>query len=75
MDANVPAAFLASLVGNTVHVKSKWGPVYVGTLVSCDPYMNLQLRDAVEKAKQETELGDMLLRNNNVLYIREVPKE
>ncbi|KAH9601710.1 LSM domain [Trypanosoma melophagium] len=75
MDANVPAAFLASLVGRKVHVKSKWGPVYVGTLVSCDPYMNLQLRDTVEKAKQETELGEMLLRCNNVLYIREAPQE
>lgn len=72
MDSNVPAAFLHSLMGRTVHVKSKWGPVYIGTLISCDSFMNLQLRDAVERAKEDTELGEMLLRNNNILYIREV---
>ncbi|AIO02054.1 sm-f snRNP core complex protein, putative [Leishmania panamensis] len=71
MEANVPGAFLHSLVGKKVLVKSKWGPVYEGNLVSCDTFMNLQLRDAVEHAKQDTELGEMLLRNNNILYIRE----
>ncbi|CCW68947.1 unnamed protein product [Phytomonas sp. Hart1] len=73
MDEDIPATFLCSLIGHKVHVKSKWGPVYSGTLVSCDAYMNLQLSDAVESAKEETTLGEMLLRNNNILYIREVP--
>ncbi|KAG5467586.1 hypothetical protein CUR178_01230 [Leishmania enriettii] len=71
MEANVPGAFLHSLVGKKVLVKSKWGPVYEGNLASCDTFMNLQLRDAVEHAKQDTELGEMLLRNNNILYVRE----
>ncbi|TPP44705.1 LSM domain family protein [Leishmania donovani] len=71
MEANVPGAFLHSLIGKNVLVKSKWGPVYEGNLVSCDTFMNLQLRNAVEHAKQDTELGEMLLRNNNILYIRE----
>ncbi|CCW61366.1 unnamed protein product [Phytomonas sp. EM1] len=74
MDENIPAAFLCSLIGRNVHIKSKWGPIYSGTLVSCDPYMNLQLSDAVESAKEETSLGEMLLRHNNILYIREAPK-
>lgn len=68
---NTPALFLASLVGRKVQAKSKWGPVYEGTLVSVDTFMNLQIRDAVEKADEEAALGEMLLRNNNVLYIRE----
>lgn len=71
MEANIPSGFLFSLVGRTVHVKSKWGPVYIGTLVSCDSYMNMQLRDTIERTKEDTELGEMLLRNNNILYVRE----
>lgn len=74
MEANIPAAFLFSLIGRTVHVKSKWGPVYIGTLVSCDNYMNLQLRNSIERTKEDAELGEMLLRNNNILYIREAPE-
>lgn len=73
MDANIPAAFLSSLVGHSVCIKSKWGPIYTGTLVSCDSFMNVQLKNAVERAKEETVLGEMLLRNNNILYIREAP--
>lgn len=69
MDENTPAGFLQSLVGQKVHIKSKWGPVYTGLLDSCDAFMNVLLRDGVEKGKQETELGEMLLRSNNILFI------
>lgn len=70
-ELNTPAGFLDSLVGRKVQIKSKWGPVYCGILVSCDSFMNVQLRDGVEKGKRETALGDMLLRNNNILHISE----
>lgn len=67
-----PSQMLKTLVGQIVSVKSKWGPLYVGTLVSVDKYMNLQIRGCVEQtARGESgELGETLLRCNNVLYIR-----
>ncbi|CAD2216573.1 small nuclear ribonucleoprotein F [Angomonas deanei] len=71
MDENIPAAFLSSLVGKNISVRSKWGCIYTGQLVSVDDFFNLQIKDAKEIAKETTELGEMLLRNNNILYIRE----
>jgi small nuclear ribonucleoprotein F len=69
-----PAALLKSLCGRQIVVKSKWGPKYVGTLISCDSYMNLQLTDAEEQASAGNSfLGDVLFRCNNILFIREVP--
>mmetsp|Transcript_1735 Transcript_1735/g.1831 ORF Transcript_1735/g.1831 Transcript_1735/m.1831 type:complete len:80 (-) Transcript_1735:118-357(-) len=69
-----PATMLQQLVGEHVSVQSKWGPVYAGVLVSVDRYMNLQIKDCVEIANgTEGELGETLLRCNNVLYIRKAP--
>ena len=71
-----PTAFLQSLIGKQVSVKSKWGATYVANLVSIDTYMNLQLRDCDEHAGAEkTRMDDVLLRCNNVLYIRELKKD
>lgn len=71
MEGQTPSAMLQSLVGQRIAVKTKWGPVYKGTLVSLDSFMNLQLRDAVEESKNSVgELGEMLLRCNNILYLR-----
>ena len=69
-----PAAMLKGLYGRQIALKSKWGQQYVGTLISCDSYMNLQLSDTEEQsAKDTTTLGEVLFRCNNILYIREVP--
>lgn len=69
-----PSKMLKSLVGQRVSVKTKWGPLYVGTLVAVDKYMNLQIRGCIEQTAQgEGELGETLLRCNNVLYIRKAP--
>lgn len=66
-----PSQMLKALVGQVVSVKSKWGPLYQGTLVAVDKYMNLQIRGCVEQTAQgEGDLGETLLRCNNVLYIR-----
>jgi small nuclear ribonucleoprotein F len=80
MTAVNPAPFLKSLVGKKVIVKSKWGPQYVATLISCDAFMNLHLGGCVEHcggADDEEELAEMqdvLIRCNNVMYVREVPE-
>lgn len=51
----------------------KWGQEYRGLLVSTDSYMNFQLSGAEEWINDEMagELGDVMIRCNNVLYIRD----
>lgn len=59
-----------------VMVKLKWGMEYKGTLLSVDPYMNVQLDGAEEFVDGEFagQLGEILIRCNNVMYIRGVPE-
>ena len=56
-----------------------WRPshVLVGYLVSVDSYMNLQLASTEEwiDGQFSGQLGEVLIRCNNVLYIRGVPEE
>lgn len=58
-------------------MRLKWGMEYRGTLVSVDGYMNLQLADADEWAdgRSTGALGEVLIRCNNVLYLRAAPAE
>lgn len=67
-----PKPFLASLVGKPVIVKLKWGMEYRGRLASVDNYMNVQLEDSEEwiDGALAGQLGEILIRCNNVLYIR-----
>eukprot|EP01036_Dinobryon_divergens_P024044 gene24044-32458_t len=69
-----PKPFLNSLTGQPVIVKLKWGMEYKGILLAIDSYMNLQLADTEEFIDGELSgnLGEVLIRCNNVLYIREV---
>lgn len=56
-------------------VKLKWGMEYRGKLLSVDSYMNLQLGEAEEFIDGELAgaLGEILIRCNNVLYLRKAP--
>ncbi|XP_055712483.1 small nuclear ribonucleoprotein F [Phlebotomus papatasi] len=67
-----PKPFLNSLTGKAVMVKLKWGHEYKGYLVSVDSYMNLQLANTEEHIDGQNtgNLGEVLIRCNNVLYIR-----
>ena len=67
-----PKPFLVDLTGKQVSVKLKWGMEYTGKLLSFDSYMNLQLGDTEEivDGKNAGKLGEVLVRCNNVLYIR-----
>lgn len=69
-----PKPFLVDLTGKPVLVKLKWGMEYKGYLVSVDSYMNLQLASTEEwiNGKLAGNLGEVLIRCNNVLYIRGV---
>lgn len=72
-----PRPFLASLTGKPVAVKLKWGQEYKGDLASVDAYMNLQLQNTEEFVDGVSTgvLGEILIRCNNVLYVREIPDE
>lgn len=67
-----PKPFLADLTGKTVKVRLKWGMEYQGTLASSDAYMNLQLLQTEEYIDGQLAgfLGEVLIRCNNVLYIK-----
>ncbi|CAG9826159.1 unnamed protein product [Diabrotica balteata] len=67
-----PKPFLNGLTGKAVIVKLKWGHEYKGYLVSADGYMNLQLANTEEyiEGKPTGTLGEVLVRCNNILYIR-----
>jgi small nuclear ribonucleoprotein F len=70
---------MQAMVGKRVVVKSKWGTQYSAKLVSTDSFMNLLLADCVEHTRGDTAddeptvMDEVLLRCNNVLYIREIP--
>jgi small nuclear ribonucleoprotein F len=66
-----PAAFLQALVTKQVTVKSKWGQVWTATLLSVDKYMNLQLTDCTQRGTDLGVMNDVVIRCNNVLYIKE----
>ncbi|PVV04318.1 hypothetical protein BB560_001180 [Smittium megazygosporum] len=68
-----PKPFLQELVGQAVVAKLKWGQEYKGILASSDSYMNLKLLETeefVDGISTGTQLGEVLIRCNNVLYIR-----
>ncbi|KAL4438450.1 hypothetical protein ABPG74_009489 [Tetrahymena malaccensis] len=72
-----PKPFLEDLLGKQIVVKLKWGWELKGTLLSTDLYMNLHLLNAEEWVKGENKgtLGEILIRCNNVLYIRGVDNQ
>ena len=70
-----PKPFLNDLTGKDVIVKLKWGMEYEGKLLSVDSYMNVQLGDAKEYIDGQLAgaLGEILIRCNNVMYMRQSP--
>ncbi|EXX76463.1 uncharacterized protein OCT59_015001 [Rhizophagus irregularis] len=58
-------------------VRLKWGMEYKGFLVSVDSYMNLQLANTEEFVDGQSTgaLGEVLIRCNNVLYIRGIEED
>ncbi|KAJ8947454.1 hypothetical protein NQ318_009755 [Aromia moschata] len=72
-----PKPFLNSLTGKAVMVKLKWGHEYKGYLVSVDGYMNLQLANTEEyiDGSPTGNLGEVLVRCNNILFIRGAEEE
>lgn len=60
-------------VNKDIVVRLKWGETeYKGRLVSTDSYMNIQLTNAQEFIDQKftSDLGQILIRCNNVLWVK-----
>ncbi|XP_015266326.1 PREDICTED: small nuclear ribonucleoprotein F-like [Gekko japonicus] len=72
-----PKNFLIGLTGKPVMVKLKLNMQYKGYLASVDGYMNMQLANTDEYIDGAFSgyLGEVLIRCNNVLYIRGVEEE
>ena len=68
-----PKPFIIDLIDKQVIVKLKWGMEYKGVLIAFDGYMNLQLLNTEEWVNGECRgnIGEALIRCNNVLYVRE----
>ncbi|MDI1486591.1 MAG: hypothetical protein OHK93_005823 [Ramalina farinacea] len=67
-----PRPMLQSLVNQPVIIRLKWGQTeYHGRLISVDSYMNIQLSSTEEyiDGKNTGQLGQVLIRCNNVLWI------
>ncbi|TID21385.1 small nuclear ribonucleoprotein F [Venturia nashicola] len=66
-----PRPMLQALVDKDVIIRLKWGQEYHGKLISVDSYMNIQMRGADEwiDGKSTGNLGEVLIRCNNVLWI------
>jgi|YelNatPaOPRAMG01_1025707.scaffolds.fasta_scaffold07607_5 small nuclear ribonucleoprotein F len=73
-EAVKPTNLLSALQGNRVSVRLKWDLEYTGLLASYDSYFNLELEHAEELQPDGSSipLGDMIIRCNNVLYIRDL---
>ncbi|KAG2734680.1 hypothetical protein G9P44_002686 [Scheffersomyces stipitis] len=72
-----PKPFLKTLINKQVIVRLKWNKTeYKGTLISIDNYMNFQLDNTYEviydgESKKQELIGEIFIRCNNVLFIRE----
>jgi small nuclear ribonucleoprotein len=67
-----PLNALTKQLNAYVEIFLKNGVVYEGRMVKCDGHMNVLLDGATEKVdgKLSANYGSVLIRGNNVLYIR-----
>ncbi|AXA51416.1 small nuclear ribonucleoprotein F [Malassezia restricta] len=72
-----PKPFLQNQIGKKVIIRLKWGLEYKGFLVSTDNYMNFQLANTeeIQDGNSNGTLGEVFIRCNNVLYLRELNEE
>jgi U6 snRNA-associated Sm-like protein LSm4 len=73
----LPLSLLRGCVGHPMLVELKSGETYNGTLVSCDSWMNLMLKEVIatsRDAKKFWQLNEIYIRGNNIKYLR-IPEE
>jgi len=69
---NQPIRILQKAIDNLVLIKLKDGKEYQGRLKEIDVYMNLVLEGAqeIEDDNPTAKFGEVLIRGNNILYIK-----
>jgi small nuclear ribonucleoprotein len=69
---NQPIRILRKAIDGIVLIKLKDGKEYRGRLKEIDVYMNLVLEGAeeLEDGKPTSKFGEVLIRGNNILYIK-----
>ena len=75
-----PKPFVNRLLGKEIICRTKWGQKeYRGYLISVDGHWNLRLADTKEIIDGDyaslTELGEVFIRANSILYIRGMMEE
>ncbi len=71
---DLPLRKLEKHCGRSVTVRLKNNREIQGRLTVTDAFINLVLEDSVLVGDPETQLGDIFLRGNNVLFVRIDPK-
>lgn len=67
-----PTDAVRSMKGQRVRIETKGGEVLEGVLEGVDSYINLLLSSTSESGEKGRKLGDVIVRGNNVVYIRPV---
>ena len=70
-----PLNVLTKQLNSNITIALKNGYDYTGKMVKCDGHMNLLLEGASEQknGRLATNYGNVLLRGNNILYIKMEP--
>lgn len=64
-----PLDVLGSSVDKTIIVKTKLGEDIVGVLKAFDSHINIWLDDAKIQGEKEINIGKVLIRGDNIVYI------
>jgi small nuclear ribonucleoprotein (snRNP)-like protein len=71
-----PFDVLSRNIGKNVSVRLKSAQVVKGTFLGYDPHWNISLAEAEEcRNDQRVQLGKLILRGNNVLYVSNLDHE
>lgn len=64
-----PLDVLGSSVDKKILVKTKYGETMTGVLKAFDSHINIWLEDAKIQGEKELNLGKVLIRGDNIVYI------
>jgi small nuclear ribonucleoprotein len=64
-----PLDVLGSSVDKNILVKTKFGDSITGVLKAFDSHINIWLDDAKAQGEKELNLGKVLIRGDNIVYI------
>ncbi|RVD92884.1 hypothetical protein TUBRATIS_005920 [Tubulinosema ratisbonensis] len=69
-----PKQFLLRILNKKVKITLRSNLEYIGILESVDEYFNVLLSQSIEYVKNEEQgyIGELLIRCNNVIFIKEI---